>query len=106
MSQICYHGTDSQEKADSILAAGFNEYTHFSDHLESAIAFGGLWIFEVIFEDPPKSWQFVIWYRIPPERIISLKKYDVETIQENNKLRQQVFESNTKIDSPTIMTHD
>ncbi|HJU28470.1 MAG TPA: hypothetical protein VJ718_04835, partial [Candidatus Binataceae bacterium] len=73
---------------------GFLAGSHFARHLEDALAFGGRFVFEVAFERDPANWQFVEPERVPPDRIVSLRKYQITRYRENRKLRRQIAESN------------
>lgn len=92
--KICYHGTN-KTNADRILKEGFKPYTYFSRHLESALCYGGEWVFEVCFDETkvPDNWQFIIKTQRGPENIVGLKHYkNIELIKENKELRNKIFE--------------
>lgn len=92
---VCYHGTDF-ETAAQILLEGFAPGSHFARHLEDALGFGGTHVFEVAFMtlEVGENWQFVEEKRVPKERIVSLKKYAVQVVQEDDALRRRIFDSN------------
>ena len=71
---ICWHGTD-EATAQIILREGFKPYTHFAAHMEDAIAFGGPFVFDVIFDEAPPNWQFRPPERIQPDRIRALTRF-------------------------------
>lgn len=59
---ICFHGTEAVN-ATNILVDGFKKGTYFAKHLEDALEFGGLWVFQACFDEeqlPPGCWQFRI----------------------------------------------
>ena len=93
---ICFHGTDSAN-AMKIRRDGFNKGTFFAKHLEDAFEFGGMWVFEVCFDEdelPPGCWQFKIRDKRSRSNIVSLSQYaECRTIFENTVLRQMIFES-------------
>ena len=91
---IAYHGTTAQ-KAPLIEKTGFKEWCYFARHLEDALEFGkGGYVFEVAFyADEPASdrgWQFRNETHIEPDRIVSLTRYAVTTMNENDELREKV----------------
>jgi len=93
--RICYHGTSSKN-AESISREGFRSGTWFASHLENAIAYGGLYVFEVVFEgedEPP--WQFCTREPIPPSRVVALKAFTQAALFDNKDLRKMVFDHNT-----------
>jgi len=91
--RICYHGT-SEENARSILCQGFRDGTWFAANLQDAIGFGGLHVFQVVFDfDEPPNWQFTS----PPvalDRIVRYTIYQQEVLLENEELRKRIFEHN------------
>lgn len=95
--KICYHGTDTEEKAKSILATGFNPDTWFAENLQDALGFGGPYIFEVAFDfDKAPNWQFHVLERVPVNRIVSCVFFQKEARYNNPLLRDQIFRSNMK----------
>ena len=74
MKLLAYHGTN-KENALKILKNGFKPYTHFAQHLEDALEFGGSWVFRVWFKNVPQNWQFLNKRRIKPSRIDRLTQY-------------------------------
>jgi hypothetical protein len=94
--KICYHGTD-EEAARSILVEGFRPDTWFAQHLEDALAYGGPWVFEVVFPDDVQEcgWQFHHLQPIPEDRIISLIHFESMVAADYSEWRKQVFESNS-----------
>ncbi len=93
---ICYHGTN-RRKANSILELGFNPDTWFAEHLEDAIGYGGMHIFEVEFEkDKVPGWQFHVPERIPPTRIIGYRIFTRKTMLNKYWKRKKIL--NTEIE--------
>lgn len=92
---VCYHGTDLNA-ASQILLEGFAPGAHFARHLEDALSYGGTHVFEVAFMalEVGEHWQFVEEKAVPRERIVGLKKYTVQTVQEDTILRRRIFDSN------------
>jgi len=103
MKVACYHGTNA-EAAQSILKMGFYSYTWFAAHLEDAIGYGGPHIFEVVFDDPPETWQFRPLIAVPKERIVSYSVFQQRIVFVNEELlrdireelREEIFEEQTK----------
>src|SRR5258706_10476613 len=79
MINICWHGTD-EKTAKIILREGFKPYTHFAAHIEDALAFGGPFVFDVIFDEPAPHWQFRPEEAIPPSRIRTLTQFWSKTV--------------------------
>jgi hypothetical protein len=92
---VCYHGTDFETAAE-ILLNGFAPGTHFARHLEDAMSYGGTHVFEVAFMtlELTDNWQFVEVKAVPKERIVSLKRYAVQLVQEDKILRRMILDSN------------
>ena len=76
---ICWHGTN-EEAAQIILREGFRPLTHFAAHVEDALAFGGPFVFDVLFDDPAPNWQFLNEDHIGPERIRTLTQFWSKTL--------------------------
>jgi len=93
MLRICYHGTE-EANVESILKNGFNPNSWFAKSLQDALAFGGPWVFEVMFEDPPDIWQFHCPFRIESDHIVNCSHLEVTEKFENKELRHRIFESN------------
>jgi len=94
---IVYHGTNAAN-AKRILKNGFRAGTYFAWHMEDAIGYGGLWIFEVVLPTrlaPKNNWQFTLDNQVPPEFIIRLTQYRTPKIVcDNMVLRHMVGISN------------
>ena len=86
---IAYHGTD-EATAQIILMEGFKESTHFARHLEDALAFGGAYVFAVLFEDEDEwfglGWQTVYPQSVSNEKILWLQKFEGSWLFQNYKL--------------------
>lgn len=92
---ICFHGTDGGDAAH-IMTEGFGEGTFFAKHLEDALEFGGMWVFQVCFDDelPPGCWQFRITERKSHTDIVALIHYaEIQEIYNNSDLRESIFDS-------------
>ena len=72
--RIAFHGTN-KDRALEILKIGFAPHTHFAQHLEDALEFGGSWVFMVKFKEISDNWQFLNKRRILPSRIKRLTQY-------------------------------
>ena len=96
-SSIVFHGT-SQKNAVAILREGFEEGTYFAAHLEDAIGYGGLCVFEVAYPSnliKNNNWQFTCESKILPEFIVRLTKYNrSRIIRDNLVLRHLLLISN------------
>ena len=93
--KLCYHGTN-EENAAKILREGFLPRTHFGEHLEDAVGYGGPYIFEVVFPDNTTSeayWQFTTREHLPPTRIRRHYKFTKEVLYEDNELGKRIFAS-------------
>ncbi len=85
-TQIVYHGTTAW-KAKQILNQGFNPDTWFAIHLEDAIGYGGVWVFEVAVPSygiPKDNWQFHMEARVPPEFVVRLSQYKPGKVKYDN----------------------
>lgn len=94
--RIWYHGT-SEANAESIMREGFRRGTYFGECLADALGYGGPYVFEVAFPKAWRSeagWQMTIPEAVGPGRIIRLRRYEVETLHEDETAGQRVFESN------------
>lgn len=96
--RIVYHGTRSQEAADSITKIGFKPSTYFAKDLGDSVEYGGAWIFEVCipyekheeFFKEEEVWQCRHWEAIPPEMIVAHYIITKKDILNNWKLRMKV----------------
>ena len=93
--EVLYHGTKYKYTADKILKEGFQEYTYFTNDLNTAIGQGGKYVFEVVFfkNDLPDYWQVRCANCISAERIIRMCKYNEVQIIKNKKLQKKIFEN-------------
>ncbi len=95
---IVYHGT-SMANSRRISKEGFKIGTYFAKHLEDAIGYGGLYIFEVAYPThliPKQNWQYITSEDVLPEFIIRLTKYNLSKIvYDNMVLRHMVAISNS-----------
>jgi hypothetical protein len=93
--KICYHGTDTPEKAASIQASGFHPGTWFAANLQDALGFGGNHVFEVMFpfEEAP-NWQFIEDEPVGKDRIVRYTEYEKKIHLDNMKLRLEIFQHN------------
>lgn len=93
MKILCYHGTNA-DAARSILKEGFRPDSWFAVHLEDAIAYGGLHVFEVVFDSekiPQDAWQFHVLSEISPKHIVSYSVFQQRKVFENSILREEIF---------------
>lgn len=73
---VWFHGTDTKKKYLSILKSGFKPYTYFTPYLDTAIGYGGKYVFAIYFEkNPTKYWEWRNTEIIPPDRILHVKEY-------------------------------
>lgn len=100
--RIVYHGTN-KANAMRILKTGFNKGTYFACHLEDAIGYGGVYIFEVIYpskevQETEGQWQIITAHHIDLASIVTLTKYNKANVLTNNEtLRIQVCMSNDSL---------
>lgn len=96
---ICFHGTDSAT-ASEIMQEGFSKGTFFAKHLEDALGFGGMCVFQVCFDVdklPPGCWQFRITERKSHADIVALIHYaEIREIYNNSDLRESIFGSDVR----------
>ncbi len=90
--QKFYHGT-TKANAKIIEKEGFKRGTFFSTHLESAVGFGGRYVFEVSMklDFKPTYWEYVSERRIPARQIIRLCIVDRKILFHNAKLGDRMF---------------
>lgn len=106
---IVYHGTN-QVNARKILKDGFKKDTYFALHLEDAIGYGGLYVFEVAYplgRIPEGCWQFMCDVLVIPKSIVRLTKYNrSKVIRDNMVLRHMVMISNSTKGEVKYITDD
>jgi hypothetical protein len=82
---IWYHGTDTKRKYLSILKTGFKPYTYFTPYLDTAIGYGGKYVFAIYFEKAPTTyWEWRNEEVIPPDKILYVQEYSY-TVEYINK---------------------
>lgn len=85
-----YHGT-GRDNALSIMKTGFRKGTFFTPYLDSALVFGGEYVFAVWLENEriedfgEDNWQFTIPEDWGPDRIVSLVHYQCEMLFVSDK---------------------
>ena len=100
---IIFHGT-TREKAEKILVKGFKPHTYFAKDLEEALEHGDGHVFEVLFEhkyapewfENFRCWQLKNKNRIPPSKIITLRKYSRKELFADESIRDEVGRRNIK----------
>lgn len=98
--RICYHGT-TKDNADKILNEGFQADSWFAASLQDALSYGGLYVFQVVFDfDEAPSWQFHCLEPVPADRIVGLQAYTRRVIMENKPLREEIRRHNLPILTP------
>jgi len=106
---ICYHGTDTEEKASRIRTEGFRPETYFAKHLEDALFMGGEYIFEVEFpcdvrfHNNPECWQFFQVNWVGAERIVAAYRIAATKLYENEELRERIFNSSELRDTTIVL---
>lgn len=82
---LLYHGTNEEAFAQ-IIDHGFKEGTYFTPFLDSAICFGGPYVFtiDVGFPVDLEKWQ-VRMPAIPPHHILYVQKFDLELVYLNKE---------------------
>ena len=96
--KICYHGT-SKENVVDILRDGFREGTYFARHLENAVHMGGPHVFGVAFDTAKFShsiphWQFILKEVVSPSRIVHYRVYQMREVACNERLGEEILQSN------------
>lgn len=88
---LWYHGTNKEE-ANVILKEGFKVGTFFSKHMESALQYGGEYMFVIFFEEnPTEYWEFVSNEVVLPSEILILhviksdKLYYSKEVEKRNR---------------------
>lgn len=85
---ICFHGT-SKSTAERILKVGFQKGTYFARHLETALSFGGPYVFYVRFEEDGFNnleegwWQFHLAEKVGIDKIWKLLQFKPRILHEN-----------------------
>lgn len=106
---LCYHGTN-QVNAKGILKDGFKKDTYFAIHLEDAIGYGGVYVFEVAYpwsKIPKGCWQFLCDAPVETKDIVCLVKYNrSKVIIDNMVLRHIVCISNSTEGEVKYITDD
>ena len=70
---------------------GFAQYTYFTPYLDTALSYGGRYVFAVYFEkDPSTYWEWRNEQIIPPERITHTKKYSFKVLQFNKSRAEEM----------------
>ncbi len=90
-----YHGTNGRA-AKKIKEEGFVKNSYFAKDLKDALEFGGKHIIWVLLESKkvPDSWQFRVPFRIKPDLIYKIEKYEKpKTLLEKDWMRELVFQS-------------
>lgn len=83
-----YHGT-TKENADSILKTGFRVGTYFTGFIDSALMFGGDYIFAVFFEkNLSEYWEWCNSKVIPPSKIIRLCAIHPEIVYTSEEMER------------------
>ncbi len=106
---IVYHGT-SLVNSRRIFKEGFKKGTYFAKHLEDAIGYGGLYVFDVAYPAhliSKQSWQYIAGEAVLPEFIIQLTKYNrSRVVFDNMVLRHMVCISNATKAETKYITDD
>jgi hypothetical protein len=87
---IWFHGT-LRERAGIILKEGFKAGTNFAKHLESSLVMGGPYVFWVFFEkDPTDCWEYVSSKPVGPDKILLLRRYNIQRLYDNEDLAEKI----------------
>ncbi len=91
-----YHGTN-QENSISILRTGFKSGTYFSPYLDSALLYGGEYVFSVWIDKEldKECWQFQIDEDWGADKIVSLVHYNAETLYVNKSFDNKHYQEST-----------
>jgi hypothetical protein len=94
--RIWFHGT-TEFNAKLILEDGFNVDTYFARALEDALAFGGLWVFQVVLAVDSDNWQIKMGERVPSDNIVCLTKYEEKVVVNFDDRRRALFEKHMSV---------
>ena len=100
---ILYHGTNSKRIFKIIMKEGFKAGTYFTPYLNSAITYGGKWVFAIgeSKERPGNPWEIIMPDPIPPGRILYVHEYAPKLIYLNKgemlKLRREEVAAEGKV---------
>jgi hypothetical protein len=96
-----YHGTNEKRAYKSILKNGFDQYTYFTPYLDTALGYGGKYVFAVYFEkDPSTYWEWRCPEVIAPEKILYVKKYFFRVLHFNKFLAEMSHHSSLLEQNP------
>ena len=91
---LWYHGTNA-EAATLIRRTGFKPGTWFAAHLEDAIAFGGMHVFEVYLrEAPTEEWLVCSSIWTPTNDIVAYHVFSRVLVFDRPDLRKMILEEN------------
>jgi len=97
MGSVYYHGT-TEANALIISKKGFKKGTYFTWDLHSALVMGGMWVFGVYFEDkdPNSYWEYITPKLINKNKILYLRKFDVQCIYDSEDEQAKIRDINAK----------
>lgn len=73
---IWYHGTQSRKVYKEIKRNGFKAFTYFTPYLETALSYGGKFIFAInLKKNPIDYWEWICPEIIKPDKILYIKKF-------------------------------
>jgi len=86
---MLYHGTNSYEIYEKIKKDGFKPGTYFTPFLDTAICYGGQYVFAVDLESDYNIWEVIINDQVSPDKILYIQKYDVKLLHHNRELSEK-----------------
>lgn len=92
---IWWYGTNDSEKAVDILSHGLEAGKVYT-HMEYALMFGGIHVFEFAVALDVVSWEVEIAGPVPSEAIVSYAEMQVLNRKEWMERRHQVMQANVK----------
>jgi len=102
--RIVFHGTN-KKNAEKILKNGFRSNTYFALNLQSALEFGGQYIFYVVLKCNDKNWQPRPTRAVSHNRIIRLIQVNPKMLYENDDVRIKFFGKGEKSACPNCETN-
>lgn len=88
---VWFHGTNDKNSYESILKIGFRKGTYFTPHLDTALSYGGRYVFAVYFKDDPKHWEWITKKTISKSRILFVKKFSFKVIHFNKDECERIY---------------
>lgn len=83
---MLYHGTESLEAFKAIKKEGFKANTYFTPFLDTALSYGGEYIFAVDIEHKDyEVWEVIMREPVPAEKILYAQHFSFELMYHNKE---------------------